>query len=120
MKNEEISAVITQGRAYKSSSFLFKTLDLSHISKEDRLNKEPSNSKISFLAPKKTFKLATERNKARRRAKAALIKALSKSFKKLNNGDKYLLFSLNKAILKVKMEELTTEMTQILQESGII
>lgn len=77
-------------------------------------------SKTAFLASKKQFKTAVERNTARRRAKAALIKALGRSHKSIDKGPNLYVFSLNKAILKVKMADLAGEMEQVAQKSGML
>jgi len=122
MKDAEISVLITQGRAYKSSSFLFKTLknkDYIDNNKELKpLNSAHKTVSVAFLTPKKAFKKAVLRNKARRRAQAAFSSVL------LNNKayikDISIIFMLSPTVLTLDMTELKEEVRQALQKSGII
>lgn len=105
MKNTEISRVLKDGRPYKSHSFLLKVLP--------RIGK--TKGKPAFIAGKKIFKTAVLRNKARRRAKAALVPYT----KGLNFGFD-LLFNLNQHILDASSEEINKEMGAILEKSGML
>lgn len=77
MKNNTISALIQQGRAYNSSSFLLRFgkrddfKDVEVVRSAGKSIKTVKMSKnIAFLAPKKTFPTAVVRNKVKRRLRA--------------------------------------------------
>ena len=100
--------LITQGRAYKSGSFLFRVLK----------NKDILYSKPGFITPKKVFKTAVERNKARRRVKAALISLI-----KPNNKvflENRMIFMINKEALTVDLPVLVDEIRTMFEKSAII
>ena len=108
MKSAEISILITQGRAYKSGSFLFRVLN----------NKDILYSKPGFITPKKIFKTAVLRNRARRRLKSALYKTY-----KANNKvyfENKMIFMINKEALIVDFDELVDEIKNVFQKSAII
>ncbi len=108
MKSAEISTLITQGRAYKSSSFLFKVLK----------NNDNLISKPGFVVSKKTFKTAVLRNKARRRLKAALNKVILKKNKAFLAYK--MIFLINQSILTVEFSQLTEEIRNVFEKSDII
>lgn len=110
MKNKDITKVITQGRAFKSGSFLLKTSE----------NTENVAKNIAFIASKKIFKTAVLRNKVKRKLKAAIV-----SVKKKEKGlklDKSTLFIFTgyESILDRKQADLAVEMENILQKSGML
>ena len=115
MKSGQISTLITEGRAYKSSSFLFKVM------KSDSFDASTRN--VAFLAPKKQFKTAVLRNKARRRARSALCAVcfdIYSTSTPLKFKEYYILFNLYLNILTVDFKELKNEVRQVLDKSGIL
>ncbi len=100
--------LITQGRAYKSGSFLFKVLK----------NKDNLVSKPGFITPKKIFKTAVERNRARRRVKAALNKMIKPNNKVFLENK--MIFMIYKEALRVDFAELTYEIRTVFEKSAII
>jgi ribonuclease P protein component len=110
MKSGQISTLIKEGRAYKSSSFLFKTAKIKDF--------DVSTREVAFLAPKKQFKTAVLRNKARRRIRAAL-NAVFFDLKTDCSGC-YFLFSLYPGILTVPFGDLKEEVRHVLQKSDIL
>lgn len=123
MKGAEISTVITQGRAYQSSSFLFKFI--THKAENKAINKainkaEKQNGKKrpAYISSKKIFKTAVLRNKARRRARAALCvvrKDHGVDFTAYN-----MIFILNTKVLTTPMSDLVEEIRSVFQKSAII
>jgi ribonuclease P protein component len=105
MKNKEIEYTITQGRAYKSSSFLLKTAQ----------NKANLAKNIAIIVPKKQFTTAVLRNGARRRVKGVLTK-LGVKFSK----DFYYVFVVNKNITTRTFQELIIEFEHFLSKNGIL
>ena len=106
MKNTEISKVLTEGKSYRSNSFLLKTLP-SENKKE--------LAKPAFISGKKIFKTAALRNKARRRARAAFV-----SFRKELKTDYHLVFNLYEKVLSIPLSELVSEMKDTLEKSGML
>lgn len=100
--------LITQKRAYKSSSFLLKTLK----------NKDNITSKPGYITSKKVFKTAVERNKAKRRLKAA-INTVYKANNKVFCENK-MIFIINRDIFKTKITDLISEIKTIFKKSDII
>lgn len=121
MKNKEISLLMSHGRAYNSGSFLLKSFNISHISDipvKNEIIKLKTNKRIAYLASKKVFNTAVSRNKAKRRLKNALYKAILNNTPK-NKGlkslleDKILIVSAKKGVLTVDFKELTQEFRSI-------
>ncbi len=135
MKGLEIQEVI-QKRAYKSSSFLlrwsFKNqilgMSLQNLGQNTGYKKQNTVKNIAILTPKKVFKTAVERNRARRILRSAIntsLKSLlgdSDSKMTINKAilDKYIVITANKTVLNVKNDVLLAEMKNVLNESGII
>lgn len=109
MKNQEISTLIGQKRAYNSSSFLL------YFSKNTKNN--PKN--IAILAPKKSFKTAVLRNKAKRRVRNAIYK-IKDDFQNISLKQYNLIFSLKKGFEKVNFKDLVEEIKQSLVKNVII
>lgn len=119
MKNQEITILIGQKRAYNSSSFLLRM--------DKNVDNKPKN--IAILASKKNFKTAVLRNKVRRLLKNAINKAIFdlseengvvkktvlKQFMQHN-----LVFSLKKGFEGVSFGSLVVEIKQIFANNGII
>ena len=97
MNNKQVVTIITQGRAYRSSSFLLKMAE----------NKDKIKRNTSFITPKKQFKTAVQRNKARRVLKAAILKCFEG--KKALNKDFLYVFTLNTHILSLPFTQLVEE-----------
>lgn len=124
MKNKDIERVITQKRAYKSSSFLFrwgekyKNDDVQKMVKTEKVAKN-----IAILTPKKYFTTAVDRNKARRRIKAVFVANL-KDFlgKNWSKGLKSIeiVITVNQTIKTLKYKDILEESKQVLLKSGII
>lgn len=105
MQNKDIEYVITQGRAFKSSSFLLKMAkNIGNVKKN-----------VSIIAPKKQFTTAVLRNKARRRLKGIFLKAGLKFGK-----EHCFVFTLNKTILSLQPSELNSEFEQFLLKNAIL
>jgi ribonuclease P protein component len=126
MKNQEISTLIGQKRAYNSSSFLL------YVSKI-RPNVPKSTRNIAILASKKNFKTAVSRNKVRRMIRNALNKAVFEfednnisevsteyTDKKAQIASYNLIFSLKKGFEKLVFADLVVEIKQSLLKNGII
>lgn len=123
MKTKDITKVITQGRAYKSSSFLLK------IGKEpfkgpDDLSKTSSGGKsvknIAILCSKKVFKTAVIRNKARRRIRSAYLAVKKELGDRLVYKNTFLVFTAHDTVLTVDFLSLKSEMRNILEKSGML
>lgn len=120
MKGLEIQGVI-QKRAYKSSSFLLRW-----SKKVPDTRKTAKN--IAILTPKKVFKTAVERNRARRRLKYAFSQVFNRLIKKEGGqrvkktllNEVFVVITANKTALSVKNKDLIPEIELILNESGII
>ncbi len=97
MNNKQVVTIITQGRAYRSSSFLLKMAE----------NKDKIKRNTSFLTPKKQFKTAVQKNKARRVLKAAILKCFES--KKALNKDFLYVFTLNSSVLNTSFGNLVEE-----------
>lgn len=113
MKNQEISTLIGQKRAYNSSSFLLYT-----SKKVRNLDNNPKN--IAILAPKKTFKTAVVRNKARRWIRSAIQKIAQNIEFKDKIREYNLIFSLKKQFIGVSFVDIVEEIKQSLVKNGII
>lgn len=119
MKNQEITMLIGQKRAYNSSSFLLRV--------DENVTNNPRN--IAILASKKNFKTAVLRNTVRRLIKNALNKAILEisDTKKTNSREikaqinkNSLVFSPKKGFEKVVFGDLVEEIKQNLIKNGII
>lgn len=119
MKNQEITLLIGQKRAYNSSSFLLRV--------GENIDNKPRN--IAILASKKNFKTAVLRNKVRRLIKNAVNKVILEISEKNNQPKKTILsqfrrynlaFSPKKDFQKVVFKELVGEIKQIFINNGII
>jgi ribonuclease P protein component len=110
LTSEMVAEVMVQGRALKTGSFLFKYLLVSD---------KTANNKayISFIASKKNFPTAVERNRAKRRGKAALHGIVSKSSVLLPS---YSAFLLNKASVEASLGDMALDIEQVLLKSGIL
>lgn len=108
MKNQEISSLIGQGRAYNSSSFLLR------VSKNE--DKKPRN--IAILASKKNFNTAVVRNKVRRLIKNAVRRVVLDS--KASTLPYNLIFSPKKGFENIVFADLVAEIKQIFIKSAII
>lgn len=122
MKNQEISVLIGQKRAYNSSSFLLRSSKNGALKDQDSI-KKPNN--IAILASKKNFKTAVLRNKVRRRIRGAIQKVILDRGgegvplrKKINEYN--LIFSLKKGVDSVLFSSLVAEIEQSLLKNGII
>ncbi|MDQ5912420.1 MAG: Ribonuclease [Patescibacteria group bacterium] len=119
MKNQEITTLIGQKRAYNSSSFLLRVGE----------NMESSPKNIAILASKKNFKTAVLRNTVRRLIKNAVNKVIIeisdskkttiKEIKALFNRYS-LVFSPKKGFEKIVFSDLVEEIKQSLIKNGII
>lgn len=109
MQNKDVINVITQGRAYKSSSFLLKMA----------VNKDKLRKSVSILSPKKQFPTAVLRNKARRRMKALINYIVSNQNTPLNKDYLYV-FTLNKSILVEDFSKCRTEIEQFVAKNDIL
>lgn len=130
MKNQEISTLIGQKRAYNSSSFLLyisKIIPSGPLSKQDLKVKKARN--IAILASKKNFKTAVLRNKVRRMVRNAINKVIlelsektvdQKAHVKALVGYYNLIFSLKKGFEKLTFADLVEEIRQSLLKNGII
>lgn len=104
MKNQEITTLIGQKRAYNSSSFLLRVGE----------NTEKSSRNIAILASKKNFKTAVLRNTARRLIKNAIRE------NKAQISNYSLVFSPKKGFEKVVFKDLVEEIRQSFINNGII
>ncbi|MCF7865788.1 MAG: ribonuclease P protein component [Candidatus Pacebacteria bacterium] len=126
MKNQEISTLIGQKRAYNSSSFLLyvSKFDINNVKKGQKRSKN-----IAILVSKKIFKTAVSRNKARRMIRSSINRIFSdisegnKSLlkeKKIQFNSYNLIFSLKKGFEKVDFKDLIVEIKQSLLKNVII
>lgn len=109
MQNKDVINVITQGRAFKSSSFLLKMAS----------NKDFLRKNVAILSPKKQFSTAVLRNRARRRMKA-LINYLDSLLKKPLNKEYLYVFTLNKNLLKDKFAQYRLEIEHFVSKNDIL
>lgn len=107
-----VEEIMIKGRSVKSDSFLFKFI-------QNYENKPINKVFIGFIASKKMFPTAVERNRARRRGKAALRRALGGTPAPLlfPVGAAFL---LNKTSLDIDFNGFASEIKQILIKSGIL
>lgn len=111
LNSDMVAEVMTQGRAVKSASFLFKYVEIS--------NTRPKNKTFfGFISSKKNFPTAVERSRARRRGRAALQRAL-KGPAELRKSI-YGAFVLGKEAAAVDMNLFVEEIQQVLFKSGIL
>lgn len=119
MKNQEITMLIGQKRAYNSSSFLLRVGE----------NEDNKPKNIAILASKKNFKTAVLRNTVRRLIKNAINKAILEISDENNQSKKLVLaefrrynlvFSPKKDFQKVVFKELVEEIKQNLIKNAII
>lgn len=119
MKNQEITMLIGQKRAYNSSSFLLRVGE----------NEDNKARNIAILASKKNFKTAVLRNTVRRLIKNAINKAILDISNDNNQSKKSvlaefrrynLIFSPKKGFEKVVFEDLIEEIKQSFINNGII
>ena len=106
-----VERIMTQGRAVKSASFLFKFI-------QNEQEKPVNKDIFAFLTSKKNFPKAVDRNRARRRGRAALSRAL-KQFKAINKGI-YGVFLLNKTVDSISFYDFVAEIQQVLIKNGIL
>jgi len=131
MKNQEITTLIGQKRAYNSSSFLLRS-DLIKNPESIDTKKHKSSSKaknIAILASKKNFKTAVVRNSVRRLIKNAINKVYLEiaadrkvdiKVIKSQVGRYNLIFSPKKGFEMVVFEDLVEEIKQSFIKNGII
>lgn len=110
LTSEMVAEVMVQGRALKTGSFLFKYI----LNSEKTAN---NKAYISFIAPKKTFPTAVERNRAKRRGKAALQSVVIKTYALLPS---FSAFVLNKASTEMSIDDIAQDIEQVLLKSGIL
>lgn len=119
MKNQEITALIGQKRAYNSSSFLLRVGE----------NVDNKAKNIAILASKKNFKNAVLRNTVRRLIKNAVNKVILEisDDKKTNAREikaqinkNSLVFSPKKGFKNVIFKDLVEEVKQSFINNGII
>ncbi|MBU3668961.1 MAG: ribonuclease P protein component [Candidatus Taylorbacteria bacterium] len=108
MNNKEVITVITQGRAFKSGSFLLKMAQ----------NKDGIGKHVAILAPKKQFPTAVMRNKAKRRLKSCISACLGSVYK-LPKGYLYV-FTVYKGLLDKTFKESKEETELFLTKNGIL
>jgi ribonuclease P protein component len=114
LTSDMVAEVMTQGRAVKSASFLFKYA-------KGAENNPKLGVRFGFIASKKNFPTAVERNSVRRRGKAALRAVLKKDDLVLDAKTAHLCaFIFNKEVSKIDHQSLTVEIKQILEKSGIL
>ncbi len=109
MKNKDVINVITQGRAYKSSSFLLKMAK--------NIDKLVKNS--AYICPKKQFPTAVLRNKARRKFKAA-ITSITQGLKRSLQKDYLYVFTIHKNILNLNFAEIKQELEHFVAKNDIL
>lgn len=109
LTSEMVENVMVRGRAVKTDSFLFKYL----ITDSSANNK----AAFAFIASKKNFKTAVERNRARRRGRAAIQRLMVKTLKFTPS---YGAFMLNKTINTADIKDITSDIEQVLIKSGIL
>lgn len=105
MNNKQVVTIITQERAYKSGSFLLKMAK----------NTDCIIRNTAYITPKKIFRTAVIRNRAKRLLKAALLS--SGCF--TNKGFLYV-FTLNSSILKSTNSDLVDEIKFFASKNGIL
>lgn len=109
MNSKEISVLISQGRAYNSSSFLLRTLE---DGLESGLNIK--SKKVAYIVSKKIFKTAVSRNKAKRRLRNTFMQTIASyggqkgQYKNLN-----FVFTAKKSLEKIEFAALVTEMKSV-------
>ncbi|MES3005652.1 MAG: ribonuclease P protein component [Patescibacteria group bacterium] len=104
LTSEMVAEVMTKGRSIKSDSFLFKYI-----------YKPNDKARFGFVASKKNFPTAVERNRVKRRGRATLRRILT-SLPLPSIGA----FIFNKEVLVVSTEKLAEEIEQVLIKSGIL
>ncbi|MEN9649078.1 MAG: Ribonuclease [Candidatus Parcubacteria bacterium] len=107
LDTQGVARVMSQGRAIQSGSFLLKLLK----------NSSTEPSKVAYVAPKKLFKTAVVRNKAKRTGRA-LVTALQR--KKPFEKGLSIAFLFRPPIIQRDFADLLEEMEQVLTKNGII
>ena len=114
MNTNEISNVISQGRAYRSSSFLIKWV-------RDR---DIKGRKVAFLVSKKNFPTAVSRNKAKRVAREAFLKSskayIQDQYVKNDLKEVCLAINLGKSILETDPKSVVSEFEQFFIKGGML
>ncbi len=110
MNSKEISTLISQGRAYNSSSFLLRVMKSSDVVRYfgEKTTQNKKTRAVSYIVSKKIFKTAITRNKAKRRLRNAFMQACSvigDNFKGWNMA-----FSAKKDVNSVEFSDLLNEM----------
>ena len=111
-----------KGRAYNSGSFLFKTLE-TKSEKDGEI--QPTNLKGSFLASKKVFSKAVDRNRAKRRIKEVFVEAVGELNKETQDRKQAtfipsFVFLTKIEIIKCDFANIVQEIKQILVKDYII
>lgn len=107
LDSKGVTLVMSQGRAVQAGSFLLKTLK----------NSSTQGVNVSFVAPKKVFKTAVARNRAKRRGRA-LFQALLKE-QRVSPGQK-LVFVLRPPTIQQDFAVLLDEMKRVLIKNDIL
>lgn len=102
-----VAEVMLEGKAVQSSSFLLKMVN----------NGSTKGLFAGFIASKKIFKSAVERNKAKRRMRAVLQQLIKKQTAKESYK---IAFLMRKEVLTKEYKQLVEEVERILQKSAIL
>ena len=119
LSSSQTALIMKKGRAYNSGSFLFKTIDI-NPDIYNETSKTVCNG--SFIASKKVFPRAVDRNKSKRRMKEAFVGAVSE----IQNTTSLTLlvppfvFLAKTNIIKEEFVNIVNEIKQILVKDYII
>lgn len=108
LSSPQIAEIMKKGKAYNSGFFLLKTLK----------NEEPLKIHTSFIASKKNFIKAVERNRARRIIKEAFTEAFKEvcGGLSLKNASPSMVFLAKKEIIKGDFSEIVYSIKQQIQQ----
>ncbi len=138
LSSPQIALVMKKGRAYSSGSFLLKTLcettvfdnkrqssaenaERGHIIQITTSKDGPPTFFCSFIAPKKIFAKAVDRNKAKRRLKESFFEAIRNIKERdLKISNLQFVFLAKKEIMKDDFTNIIQDIKQILLKDYII
>ena len=118
LSSSQIALIMKKGRAYSSGSFLLKTLPETVVLNEKNIE---STFLCSFIASKKVFAKAVDRNRAKRRLKESFLEALRNIKEENLIGVPYqFVFLAKKEVLNNDFTNLFHDIKQILLKDYII
>lgn len=114
LSSSQIALIIKTGRAYNSGSFVLKTTT-------PNKNQGGMGFFGAFIASKKVFPGAVDRNRAKRRVKEAFVVAVNETIKQKNTiGLPHFIFLIKKSNETAVFAEIVQDIKQFLAKDYII